>query len=326
MSNDKKQKTAWVFAGQGAQFASMGSDIYDAWPCVRDIYDSDAAGFSLTELSFNSSEDVLADTRYTQACIGALQAAIVYLLHAASVTQPDYTLGLSLGEYSALHCAQALDTPSLLQLLGKRGAIMAEASRIPAKMVAVLGLSDEEVKLNVQKAQAQLKSDSLTDSNEVVACANYNCPGQLVIGGTQAAVDVAIELLLAAGAKRCTPLKTSGAFHTPLMQEASSELASVLAKTTFFSQHIPVVFNAIANTASDEEVKQLLVRQMYSAVLFTQSIRYLASKDVRRIVEIGPGQVLKALIKRIAPEIEVLSISNKEQLEEAIEVMLTWQK
>jgi [acyl-carrier-protein] S-malonyltransferase len=306
---DRTAKTAWAFAGQGAQYVGMGRDLYDAFADAKEIYDSNAAGFSLTEVSFDGCEASLADTRYTQACIAAFQACVVKRLQKAGL-RPDYALGLSLGEYAALHAAAVFDAETLLRLTGRRGALMAEASSVPAKMVAILGLDDATVEECVAKARVQ--------SQGIVACANYNCPEQLVIGGEQGAVDRAVELLTQAGARRCVPLKTSGGFHTPLMQAASDEFALVLAAVELAPQRFPIIFNVTARTAADDEARALLARQMYSPVRFTQSVRYLAEQGVARIVEIGPGNVLRGLIRRIAPTIEVLSISDKKQLEEVV--------
>ncbi len=303
--------TAWAFAGQGSQIPGMGKDIYEQFPQTADIFESTAAGFNLQEMCFNAAPEVLGDTRYTQACMAAFAAAVVRVLKAAGYT-PDAALGLSLGEYNALHAAEVFDVDTLLSLLGYRGAIMADASNIPSRMTAVLGLDDETVEAAV--AEAAVKT------GEIVSCTNYNSTAQVVIGGQEAAVATAEEILKERGARRLMPLKTSGSFHTALMCEPGKLLAEHLQTTALNPQSLPVIFNVTAKPADDSEVRQLLTEQIYSPVRFAQSIRALEAAGITEIIEIGPGRVLAGLIKKTSPNIAVTSIENAEDLRKVVQL------
>jgi len=301
--------TAWVFAGQGSQTPGMGRDIYEAFPETRAIFESTAAGFDLKELCFEASAERLGDTRYTQAAMAAFAASVVLVLKNAGLNS-SATCGLSLGEYSALHASGVFDADTLLSLLGFRGAIMADASTLPSRMSAIFGLADEEV----EKAVAEVAAKT----GGIVSCTNYNCPGQVVIGGEETAVIEAEKLLTERKARRCIPLNTSGAFHTALMNEASVLLEARLNETNLAPQGIPVVFNVTAACAPDAEVRSLLARQISSPVRFAQSIKALEAAGITRVLEIGPGKVLAGLFKKTAPGIEVISIETAENLKEVI--------
>ena len=301
--------TAWVFAGQGSQVPGMGRDIYEAWPQTRAIFESSAAGFNIKKTCFDSPAELLGDTRYTQACMAAFAAAVVLVLRENGLTC-DATLGLSLGEYSALYAAGVFDAQTLLELLGFRGAIMADASKTPSRMSAVFGLADEAVEAVVNEVAAR--------TGKVVSCTNYNCPGQVVIGGEASAAEEAETLLLKQGAKRCLPLKTSGPFHTALMAKAAQLLGQRLAATALKPQSIPVIFNAIAAPAADSDIRTLLVRQIGSPVRFSQSVSLLRESGITSVIEVGPGRVLAGLIKKTAPDISVVSIEGAEDLRKVI--------
>ncbi|MDR1712807.1 MAG: ACP S-malonyltransferase [Coriobacteriales bacterium] len=302
--------TAWLYAGQGSQTPGMGHDFYELYPQVRPLFDSDAAGFDLAAACFEASADELADTRITQPCMAAFAAAVTLLLREAGLA-PQMTAGLSLGEYGALHAAGVFDAETLISLLAFRGARMAEAAASAAGgMCAVLGLADADVEAAVAEAAAA--------GLGVVACANYNCPGQVVIAGEPAAVEKAAELCQARGAKRCLPLATSGAFHTPLMAVVQPALQKRLAQTELAPQKVPVVFNATAAAASDDQVAALLVRQLIAPVRFAQSILALRDAGIRRVIEIGPGKALSGFIRKTAPELECRSIQVVEDLQTII--------
>ena len=306
---DGSGKTAWLFAGQGSQVPGMGHDIYQQYPSIQPIFASQAAGFDLAALCFEADAATLANTRYTQACMAAFAAAVIQLLGEHG-QRCDIAMGLSLGEYCALYAAGVLDTDSLLALLGYRGQIMAEASSGKSRMTAVFGLSDSEVERATAQAAAQ--------SGQVVSCSNYNCPGQVVIGGEEPAVLLAEELLRDCGARRLIVLNTSGPFHTALMSGPAALLNTRLQGLEFKPQRLPVVFNATASTADDSEVKALLVRQIAAPVLFAQSLMTLRQLGVTRIIEIGPGHVLAGLVKKTTPEISVFSIENVQTLQEVL--------
>lgn len=296
--------TAWLFAGQGSQTPGMGRDFYEDYPQIRPFFDSATAGFDIRETCFEGPTEILSNTRFTQVCMAAFAASVVALLTQAGL-RPQATAGLSLGEYSALHAAGVFDAETLLDLLAFRGRVMADvAEATPSRMTAILGLNDEEVRTAVAEAhQAGLG---------LVACANFNCPGQIVIGGEEEAVLHAEKLCRARGAKRCTQLKTNGPFHTPLMKPAAPQLKEKLTATHFASQQLPVIFNVTAQTAPDEQIKTLLEEQVFSPVLFAQSVRTLEASGVDSILEIGPGKTLSGFVRRIAPQITTYSIQSVE--------------
>jgi [acyl-carrier-protein] S-malonyltransferase len=291
----------------------MGKDIYDAFPETRAIFESPAAGFDLKEMCYEAPAEKLGDTRYTQAAMAAFAAAVTLVLKGAGLSC-DFACGLSLGEYSALHAADVFDAEALLDLLAFRGRIMAEASTAPSDMRAVLGLDDATVEAVVAAEAAKAEAAGLG----VVACANFNCPGQVVIGGDAAAVALAEAALKGAGARRVLPLATSGPFHTPLMQPASPKLAEKLAATPFAPQSFPVIFNVLGGPAADDEIKDLLARQICNPVRFADGLRYLESQGVEQIIEIGPGHVLAGLVKKTCSGIPVVSIETAETLKEVI--------
>jgi [acyl-carrier-protein] S-malonyltransferase len=299
--------TAWVFAGQGASVQGMGQDIYNEFPQTCSIFESDAAGLDLKTLCFEASAEKLADTRYTQVAMAAFAAAVVEVL-LDSDKRCDVTMGLSLGEYLALYVAGVFDLQTLFGLLDFRGEIMAKASDLPSRMVAVIGLSDVEVE--------EIVAEAAKSSGQVVSCTNYNSPGQVVIGGQEDAVACAEQMALVRGAKRCITLDTSGPFHTGLMKNAAVLLADRLKKTVFLPQRIPVVFNVTAAPASDHEIPGLLVRQIAAPVRFSQSIELLAGSGVTEIIEIGPKAQLAALIARVAPQIRVTTVKDAKSLRE----------
>ncbi|MDR2108331.1 MAG: ACP S-malonyltransferase [Coriobacteriales bacterium] len=333
-------KTAWLFAGQGSQLPGMGRDIYEQFPQTRAIFASDAAGFDLRKLCFDSPAELLGNTRYTQACMAAFAAAVVLILRERELSC-DIAAGLSLGEYSALHAAGVWDAETLIALLGYRGAIMAEASKAaggktaaktpeaadalktakdtqvapaaepkPVWMLAVFGLAEKAVEETVCEVSQQ--------SGLTLGCTSYNCPGQVVIGGQPQAVVLAQTLLMERGARRCVPLATSGPFHTSLMDGAAVRLAKRLAQTPFKPQRIPVIFNVTGQTANDAEIPGLLARQIASAVRFSQSLQNLTVAGVTRAIEIGPGRVLAGLVRKTAADIEVVSIQTASDLKEVI--------
>lgn len=302
-------KTAWIFAGQGAQRPGMGLDIYAEYPQIRSLFENKVCGLRMYEFCFEAPAEVLSDTRYTQPCMAAFAAAVIAILKEHG-KQPDMVAGLSLGEYSALHAADVFDAQTLIELLIFRGAIMADAYNLPSRMTAVFGLDDDTVTAAVLQASEK--------SGETVTCANFNCPGQVVISGSEKAVMLAETLLREQGARRCVTLATSGPFHTPLMQPAANLLANKMGELTLSPQQVPVVFNVNAETATDSEIKSLLVRQLYSPVRFAQSLKALSDAGVERIIEIGPGRSLAGLAKRTIPQIPVTSIDTVDDLKEVI--------
>ena len=301
-------KLAFVYAGQGSQRAGMGKDIYDTFPAARKLYDSLSVDFDLKNLSFTGGE-LLDRTSYTQPCMAAYAAAVTKVL-ADNGLRPDYAAGLSLGEYSALHCADVFDAQSLVSLVRFRGQAMeAAAEGIDAAMIAVLNFDR-----NALEACCKEASD-----HGVVCIANYNCPTQLVLGGERAAVEKAAALAKEKGAKRCIPLNTAGPFHTPLLKAAGEALQEKFKSVPFYDMTLPVIFNTTARPLSNgETIPTLLTKQVQSPVLFEDTILYLETQGVDTIVEIGPGKVLSGLIRKTVPDIKTYVIDTADDLASVI--------
>ena len=281
---------AFVFPGQGAQFVGMGKDLYDNSPLAKDMFlkANDILGFDITSLMFEGTPEDLKQTKVTQ------PAVFIHSVLAAKAMgadfQPDMVAGHSLGEFSALAAAGALSFEDALTLVSKRAMAMQKACEMnPSTMAAVLALPDETVE-NI--------CNSITQ--EVVVAANYNCPGQIVISGRKAGIELAAEQLKAAGAKRVLPLAVSGAFHSPLMEPARQELAEAIEATHFVKPICPVYQNVDAKPYSDpDQIKANLVAQLTSPVRWTQTVLNMLADGADEFVELGPGQVLTGLIAKI---------------------------
>ena len=292
-------KLGFLFAGQGSQHAGMGADLYEAYPAFRAVLDSAEVDFDIKEVSFTDSQGVINQTRYTQPCMVAFAAGLTAVLREKGIV-PSVAAGLSLGEYSALHAAGVFDAATAVKLVAFRGKAMEEAAAgRESAMVAVL---------NLDRASLQEACDAASDLGCVVI-ANYNCPGQLVIGGEKAAVEKAAAIAKEKGARRCLPLKVSGPFHTPLMAPAGDALQSYFQNVTFGEPQIPVIFNCLGTVKGDDvTIPELLVRQVQSSVYMEDTIRTLAAMGLDALVEIGPGKVLSGFVKKTAPELEVIAV------------------
>lgn len=304
-------KLAFLYAGQGSQHPGMGADLYDACPEFRAGFDEAAAAvdFDLQEVCFTDAAGVLNETQYTQPCMTAFAGGVTAVLRAAGIT-PDYAAGLSLGEYSALACAGVFDARTAVALTAFRGKAMAAAAAgRSCGMTAVLGLDCEAL---------QRCCDAAADAGVVQIC-NYNCPGQLVIGGEKAAVDKAAELAKAAGARRCLPLKVSGPFHTRLMAPAGDALAERFKTERFREMQIPVLFNCLGREKADADtIPALLVRQVQSSVYMEDTLRRLGALGVDHILEVGPGSALSGFVKKTLPGVPCASVETPEQLDAAL--------
>lgn len=288
---------AYVFPGQGAQFTGMGKDLYEASPKAKALFDeaNDILGFKLTDVMFNGTADEQKQTKVTQPAI-FLHSVAVALVN--DTFAPDMVAGHSLGEFSALVANKTLSFADGVKLVSKRALAMQHACEInPSTMAAIIGLYDKIVE------------DICASIDEIVVAANYNCPGQLVISGTINGINIACEKLKAAGAKRALPLQVGGAFHSPLMEPARAELAAAIESTPFGKPICPVYQNVNALPSTDVNViKQNLIAQLTSPVRWTQSVQNMVKDGAKTFIECGPGKVLQGLVKKIAPEAEVMSL------------------
>ncbi|HJB58101.1 MAG TPA: ACP S-malonyltransferase [Candidatus Faecalibacterium faecipullorum] len=292
-------KIAFLYAGQGSQHPGMGQDLYEAYPAYRAVLDGAEVGFDLKAVSFSDPDGVLNQTEYTQPCMVAFAAGMTAILAEKGIC-PDYAAGLSLGEYSALAAAGVFTAKQAVELAAFRGKAMAAAAAgVPCGMTAVLGL-DRDKLAEACKAAA---------GEGVVEIANYNCPGQLVIGGQKAAVDAAAAKAKEMGAKRCLPLKVSGPFHTSLLRPAGDALRERFKTESFGEMAFPVLFNCLGREMGEgDTIPALLERQVQSSVYMEDTIRRLAELGVDLVVEIGPGKVLSGFVKKTAPALKTCAV------------------
>ena len=307
-------KLGFLYAGQGSQHPGMGADLYEAFPTFRKVLDSAAkkVDFDLKEVSFTDAAGVLNQTRYTQPCMVAFAGGLTAVLAERGIV-PSAAAGLSLGEYSALCAAGVFDADTAVELTAFRGRAMEKAAAgRPSAMMAVLGLDRESLQAACDEAAAQ----------GCVVIANYNCPGQLVLGGDKAAVEAAAALAKEKGARRCLPLKVSGPFHTPLMAPAGDALAERFRTVTFHEPRIPVVFNCLGTEKPENvTIPELLVRQVQSSVYMEDSIRYLAAMGLDALVEIGPGKALSGFVKKTVPALPVYAVETTADVEQLTETL-----
>ncbi len=303
---------AFLYAGQGSQHAGMGQDLYETYPLFRQILDDAPVDFDLKKLCFEGPEDQLSQTRYTQPCMVAFAAGVTALLKERGIV-PQAAAGLSLGEYSALQAAGVFTPREAIALAAFRGKAMEEAAQgMESAMYAVLNLDRNTLEEVCRKASEK----------GPVYLANYNCPGQIVIGGGREGAEEACRLALEAGARRCLPLKVSGPFHTPLMAPAGKALEEHFAGLSFGEMAFPVYFNCLGRPKTAEEtIPQLLVRQVQTSVYMEDTIRHMADAGIDTIVEVGPGKALSGFVKKTAPHIRTIPVETAQQLEDAVTLL-----
>jgi len=298
---------AYLFAGQGSQYIGMGKDLYQTFPESKAVFDkaSAALGFDVKERCFSGPENMLKVTNISQPAIVTVTIAALEAFKAAvgpKLQAPSFYAGLSLGEYSALIAAGSLSFEDGLRLVRRRAEIMNGAAlRHPGKMAAIIDLPVETIRDICLKSLAEI--------------ANLNCPGQTVISGRVEAVEKAGALCMEAGAKRVIPLEVSGAFHSSLMFDASRDLKLFLNNVSISAPTVPLVSNYTARPAYRAlDIRENLVYQMYSAVKWEDSVRFMMGQGVSKFFEFGPGKVLKGILRKIDPALEVVSIEKKEDI------------
>ncbi len=290
-------KKAYVFPGQGAQFVGMGKDLFEKSEQAKQMFEKANAilNFRITDLMFEGTDDDLKQTRVTQPAIFLHSVILAHTL--GEEFRPDMVAGHSLGEFSALVAAGALNFEDGLVLVSKRAMAMQKACEAePSTMAAIIGLDDKVVEEICQQV------------DDVVVPANYNSPGQVVISGSQQGIDTACEKLKDAGAKRALPLKVGGAFHSPLMEPARIELAQAINETAFNAPLCPIYQNVNAQPVTDPAlIKANLVAQLTSPVRWTQIMKNMIADGAEKFIEVGPGNVLQGLVKKVDRKIEATS-------------------
>lgn len=304
------RKTAFIFPGQGAQYAGMGQDFYKSFSVCRKVFDiaSEASGLDIAKLCFEENEQ-LNQTEYTQICMLAVEAAILKAVEQQGVAS-DVNAGLSLGEYGALAASGAMELDDAFRVVRRRGILMQEAVPSGGAMAAVLALD------------AAVIEEVCQGINGIVSIANYNCPGQIVITGEEEAVEAACRELKAAGAKRTVRLKVSGPFHSPMLAGAGEKLGEVLAGVKLKEFATPYITNVTADyVTSTEEIKALLCRQVASGVRWQQSMERMLADGVDTFIEIGPGKTLSGFMRKINRDVKMMNIENVADFEKVTAAM-----
>jgi len=295
-------KQAFIFPGQGSQFPGMGQEHYDNSAFAKKLFEqaNEILGFRISDIMFNGTDEDLKETNVTQPAV-FLHSIIAY--KTIEGLRPDMVAGHSLGEFSALVANGTLSFEDALKLVSIRAAAMQVACELtPSTMAAILALPDEKVEAICREVQQE--------TGEVVVPANYNCPGQLVISGSLKGINIACERMKAAGAKRAMVLPVGGAFHSPLMEPAKAELRESIETTNFHTPTCAVYQNVVAKAVMDKkEIKQNLIDQLTSAVLWTQSVQSMVRDGASKFTEVGPGKVLQGLVLKIDKTMQVEGVS-----------------
>ena len=303
-------KIAFIFPGQGSQYVGMGKDLYEKYTIVKNTYDEaqESLGFDVAKMSFESEE--INQTEYTQPVMVTMEVALMRLLEENGI-HADMTAGLSLGEYAALVCSKTLDFKTAVALVHKRGIFMQNC--IPNgewRMAAIIGLEDEVV----EKVCAELDG--------FVKCANYNCPGQIVIAGEKFAIEKACEKLTEAGARRAIMLNVTAPFHTEKLTEAKENLIKELEKVEFKDFQIPVVKNLDATEYSEKDnMVTILSNHIVSSVQWRKTIEAMILAGVDTFIEIGPGKTLSGFVKKINKDVKIMNLENVDTFEKVLEAL-----
>ena len=307
-------KLAFLYAGQGSQKTGMGKDLYENHPVFREVLDSLELEFDFKKLMFEGPEEQLLQTKYTQPCMAIFAAGITEILRQEGI-MPDYVAGLSLGEYSALHAAGVFDTATLVQLVAFRGKAMEEAaSGTECKMSAVLGMESSKLQ--------RICEEVCKEMGKYVTVSNFNCTGQYVICGEEEAVSAVESLAKEDGAKRCMPVKVSGPFHTKFMKSAGDALRKKFEEMKFGEMQIPVVFNTVAKELpAGKNIQEMLTEQVQSSIYMEDTIKYLESRGVDTIIEIGPGKVLSGFVKRTSDKMTSYAVEDMESLSRVLQAV-----
>jgi [acyl-carrier-protein] S-malonyltransferase len=310
MDRVKPGLIAFCFPGQGSLAVGMGKEIATAVPEAMEVFEraSEAAGMDLKRLCFEASEEELVETEVQQPALVATSLAVLAAIRARGV-KPDFVVGHSVGEFAALAAAGALKVEEAVSLVRERGLAMAEAARTnPGSMAAILGLEDEAVERICRRILN-------------VWPANYNCPGQIVVSGEDPAVDEACEAAEEEGARRAVKLRVSGAFHSPLVARAADRLRPALDRVKFAEPAAPFMSTVTARIETAKRMRPLLVEQLTAPVRFTHAAQALVREGVHTFVEVGPGNVLSGLVKRIDRNAKTVSVSSPESLEKLEETL-----
>lgn len=300
-------RIAFVFPGQGAQYVGMGKDFYEAFPACKEVFDiaSEASGLDIAKLCFEENEQ-LHQTEYTQICMLAAEAAILRAVEAQGIAS-EVNAGLSLGEYGALVASGVMALSDACRVVRKRGILMQEAVPSGGAMAAVLAMDAAKIEEICEQTEG------------IVSIANYNCPGQIVITGEEAAVDKACEALKAAGAKRTVKLNVSGPFHSQMLAGAGEKLGEVLKDVELKAFTTPYVTNVTADyVTSTEGIKELLCRQVASSVRWQQSVERMIADGVDTFIEMGPGKTLSGFMRKISRDVKMRNIENMTDYEKVM--------
>lgn len=309
------KRIAFMFPGQGSQTVGMGKELYEKYDQVKKLYETanEVLNQNITDIMFNGPQETLTETENAQPALLLSSIAVFSLLQEENIS-PVMTVGHSLGEYSALVAAGALNVEEALPLVKTRGRLMEEAfPKGKGTMAAVLGMDEATIRDHLEKVS----------EDEVVDIANLNCPGQIVISGSRGGIEQAEEILKEAGARRVIQLNVSGPFHSRLMKPANEKFQESLEKVTINDAKVPVYANVTANPVTDkEEIKQLLIQQLYSPVRFEESIRNMMEEEIDAFVELGTGNVLCGLVRKIDRKMKTFAVQDEKSLHE----FLTWYK